>query len=391
MILKTRTKTQTENLRTKVFVICSGLGNVRRGYESFTQECFDILSQEPELDVTLFKGGGETSEKEIALWNLPRNTKVSNILGEITEKLIGRGEGYFIEQVTFFLSLVPHIQSKKPDVIFFSDENLGNLLWYWRRLSKENYKLLFSNGGPILPPFPRWDYVQQLVPVHLQNALDAGQVAEKQSLVPYGIHMPAELQILTPNEREALRRKLELPENRPLILSVGTINKSHKRMDYVIREIASLPQPRPYLVLLGQQDSESSEIISLANNLLGTDNFQVRTVTQKEMSDYYKTADAFVLASLGEGLPRVFLEAMSQGLPCLAHSYEVSDFVLGNDGYLANFETPGNLANLLPQALAESHDVSRRKLLHQRTYNRFSWEKLRLDYVNLIHNVNTCN
>ena len=100
MILKTREKTQTVNLTTKVFVICSGLGNVRRGYESFTQECFDALSQEPELDVTLFKGGGETSQKEITLWNLPRNTKVSNILGEITEKLIGRGEGYFIEQLT---------------------------------------------------------------------------------------------------------------------------------------------------------------------------------------------------------------------------------------------------------------------------------------------------
>jgi hypothetical protein len=384
MILKTREKTQTVNLTTKVFVICSGLGNVRRGYESFTQECFDALSQEPELDVTLFKGGGETSQKEITLWNLPRNTKVSNILGEITKTLIGRGEGYFIEQLTFFLSLVPHIQSQKPDVIFFSDENLGNLLWYWQRLSKQNYKLLFSNGGPIRAPFPRWDYVQQLAPVHLQNALDAGQVAEKQSLVPYGIHMPAELQILRPNEREALRRKLELPESRPLILSVGTINKSHKRMDYVIREIASLPQPRPYLVLLGQQDSESSEIISLGNNLLGTDNFQVRTVAHKEMTDYYKTADAFVLASLGEGFGRVFLEAMSQGLPCLAHYHEVTDFVLGDDGYLGNFEISGNLANLIPQALAESHNLKIRQLLHQRTYQRFSWDKLRPSYVKLI-------
>ena len=54
---------------TKVFVICSGLGNIKRGYESFTQECFEALSQEPLLDVTLFKGGGKSSEKEIALWN----------------------------------------------------------------------------------------------------------------------------------------------------------------------------------------------------------------------------------------------------------------------------------------------------------------------------------
>ncbi|WP_313885055.1 glycosyltransferase family 4 protein [Scytonema hofmannii] len=394
MILKTRKNTSTvtldkDNKITKIFIVCSGLGHVKRGYESFTQECFDALSQEPTLDITLFKGGGDSSEKEIVLWNLRRDDKFAIFLGDITEILFRRGEGYFIEQITFFLSLVPHIQTKKPDVIFFSDENLGNLLWYWRRLSKQNYKLLFSNGGPILPPFPRWDHVQQLAPIHLQNALEAGQPSEKQTLVPYGIQMSSQLQILTPNEREALRHKLKLPEKRPLIVSVGVISKNHKRMDYVIREIASLPEPRPYLLLLGQQNSDSPEIINLGNQLLGAENFQVRTVPQKEMANYYKIADAFVLASLGEGFGRVFLEAMSHGLPCLAHEHKVIRFVLGNNEYLDNFEIPGNLASLIPQALQESQDVSKRQRRHESAYNRFSWDKLGLDYVNLIHNVNT--
>jgi 1,2-diacylglycerol 3-alpha-glucosyltransferase len=394
MILKTRKNSSTvtldkDNKITKIFILCSGLGHVKRGYESFTQECFDALSQEPTLDITLFKGGGDSSEKEIVLWNLRREDKLAIFLGDITEKLFRRGEGYFIEQITFFLSLLPHIQTKKPDVIFFSDENLGNLLWYWRSLSKQNYKLLFSNGGPILPPFPRWDHVQQLAPIHLQNALEAGQPSEKQTLVPYGIQMSSQLQILTSNEREALRHKLELPEKRPLIVSVGVISKSHKRMDYVIREIASLPEPRPYLLLLGQQNSDSPEIINLGNQLLGTENFQVRSVPQKEMANYYKIADAFILASLGEGFGRVFLEAMSHGLPCLAHEHKVTRFVLGNNEYLDNFEIPGNLASLIPQALQDSQDISKRQRRHESAYNRFSWDKLGLDYVNLIHNVNT--
>jgi len=394
MILKTRKNSNTvtldkDNKITKIFIVCSGLGHVKRGYESFTQECFNALSQEPTLDITLFKGGGDSSEKEIVLWNLRRDDKLAIFLGDITEKLFRRGEGYFIEQITFFLSLVPHIQTKKPDVIFFSDENLGNLFWYWRRLTKQNYKLLFSNGGPILPPFPRWDHVQQLAPIHLEKALEAGQPSQKQTLVPYGIQMSSQLQILTPNEREALRHKLELPEKRPLIVSVGVISKNHKRMDYVIREIASLPEPRPYLLLLGQQNSDSPEIINLGNQLLGAENFQVRTVPQKEMGDYYKTADAFVLGSLGEGFGRVFLEAMSHGLPCLAHEHKVTRFVLGNNEYLDNFEIPGKLASLIPQALQESQDISQRQRRHESAYNRFSWDKLRLDYVNLIHSVNT--
>lgn len=84
-----------------VFIICSGLGRVKRGYESFTQECFEALSQETSLDITLFKGGGESSGKDITLWNLPRTDPIVIQLGRVTDKLIRRGP-YFIEQTSFF-------------------------------------------------------------------------------------------------------------------------------------------------------------------------------------------------------------------------------------------------------------------------------------------------
>ncbi|AFY90188.1 MULTISPECIES: glycosyltransferase family 4 protein [Cyanophyceae] len=363
----------------KVFIVCSGLGHVKRGFESFAQECFITLSKESELDVTLFKGGGTSQEKEISLWNLPRNTWANLQIG----KLIGR-DSYHIEQISFFLSLIPYLISQQPDVIYFSDGNLGNLLWHWRRLTKQKYKLLFSNGGPISPPFSRWDRVQQVAPIHLQVALNAGTPAEKQSLVPYGIHINYEFQALTFSERKSLRCKLGLPENCPLLLSVGAINKTHKRMDYVIREVASLPEPRPYLLLLGQQDTESAAIVKLGNELLGVDNFQIRTVVHYEIADYYKIADAFVLASLSEGLPRVLLEACSYGLPCLAHDYEITQYVIGQEGYLANFELAGSLASLISKVLIREQDESDRQFIHRSAYDRFSWERLRPNYVDMI-------
>lgn len=368
----------------KVFLVCSGLGYVKRGFESFTQECFEVLSTEPSLNVTLFKGGGEFTDKEIVIRNIPRNSWLATQLGQV----VGRGN-YFIEQVSFFLNLLPYLHRSRPDLIYFSDGNLGNLLWHWRRISQQNYKLLFSNGGPLIPPFPRWDYVQQVAPIHLQQALDAGEPAEKQSLVPYGISMSAELEILTLPQREALRRRLGLPEKEPLLLSVGAINCFHKRMDYIIRELASLPEPRPYLVLLGQQDAESSDILKLGNQYLGVDRFQIRTVTQNEISDYYKVADAFVLASLREGFGRVFLEAMSYGLPCLAHDYEIPRFVLGEYGYLANLKVAGSLSELIRQVLEEGDNHSTRCLRHNQVYNHFSWEKLRPHYVKMIERCGT--
>lgn len=365
----------------KVFLVCSGLGNVKRGFESFTQECFDALSKEHYLDVTLFKGGGESLGKVITLPNLPRDTWMAIQLGQIT----GRN-GYYFEQASFVVSLLPHIQREQPDVIYFSDGAVGSLLCHWRRLTKQRYKLLLSNGGPFFPPFlPECDRVQQLTPSHYQTALDAGWPATKQSLVPYGINISSELQILSKAERKALRSRLGLPEKQHIILSVGAINNFHKRMDYIIREIATLPAPRPYLLLLGQQEAESSEIFQLGNSLLGTDCFQIRTVAAHQVADYYKAADAFVLASLKEGFGRVFLEAMSYGLPCLAHDYEVTRFILGHEGYLANFELTGSLASLISQVLTEGDEESKRYFRHHSIYERFSWEKLRPAYVQMIH------
>ena len=84
----------------KIFLICSGLGNINRGYESFAEECFNELSKESSIDITLFKGGVESGNKEITLRNIPRSSYLARLFGKILGK-----EPYFIEQVTFFLSL----------------------------------------------------------------------------------------------------------------------------------------------------------------------------------------------------------------------------------------------------------------------------------------------
>jgi glycosyltransferase involved in cell wall biosynthesis len=359
---------------------CSGLGIVKRGFESFTRESFDALVDEPSIKFTLFKGAGESHAQEVALWNLPRDDWKAFLVG----KLIKRGS-YNIEQSTFFASLLPYIYHENPDIIYFSDINLGHALWHWRRLTKKRYILLFSNGCPQDPPFPRWDHVQQLTPFQYQKAIDAGVPPEKQSLVTYGFHISPQLKILTHLERKVLRYKLGLPEDGIIILSVGWIDKSHKRMDYLIREVASLPEPRPYLLLLGQQDTESSEIINLGMQLLGSNSFQVRTVEQHEIYNYYKIANLFVLASLKEGFGRVFVEAMSQGLPCLAHDSEVTQFVLGKQGYLDDFQVQGNLASLILKVLTEPYGEDKCHLRHKNIYDRFSWEQLRPKYIDMIH------
>lgn len=371
-------------MKIKVFLVCSGLGQINRGFESFSQECFEVLSQEPYLDLTLFKGGGISSEKAITLPNLSRKTQLALQLAKIFSK-----SSYFIEQASFTLSLIPYIYQKKPDIIYFSDGTIGNILWHWRSLTHQSYRLLFSNGAPFFPPYaPYCDHTQQLTPHHLKKATEQGLPVTEQTLLPYGLQISSDLEMLTVLERQAYRHHLGIPEQQSVILSVGAINKSHKRMDYLIKEVANLPEPRPYLLLLGQQDIESSEVIKLGNELLGSNHFAFDTVTHHQLRNYYKIADLFVLPSLMEGFGRVFLEAMSYGVPCLAHNYEVAHFILGEDGYFGNFELCGSLTTLIKQVLQlENYRFEHYQKRHYSVYERFGWHKLGLRYLKMFEDV----
>ena len=362
---------------TKVYLVCCGLGRTYRGFESFTQECHEALCDHPSLDLTVFSGG-KTGPKQVVLWCLPRTHALVERMG----RLIGK-TGYWLEQVSFALSLLPHVVRGKPDVVCFMDCNVGNVLWHWRRLTRRRFGILLSNGGPLMPPFPRWEFVQQLTPMHLQLALEAGQDPAKQAVVPYGIQTGPCLEQQTPEERDGLRRTLHLPRDRSILLSVGAVNATHKRMDYAVREVAALPAPRPYLVLLGQTDEETPSIRALAEALLGPDGYTIRTVPHSAVGHYYRAADAFLLASLAEGFGRVFLEAMAAGLPCLAHDYPVTRCVLCEHGLLADFTRPGALTGLLCRLLHEGDPEGAQEARHKHVYDNFSWETLTPQYVAL--------
>ncbi|MBD1848395.1 glycosyltransferase family 4 protein [Cyanobacteria bacterium FACHB-63] len=375
----------------KVFIVCPGVGRIQRGYESFTRECFEALSKHSSIDITLFKGGGKPDNNEIVLRLLPKEKILATQLAKITQKLgeVFKGhygyDAYYIEQLTFVVSLLPYVQREKPDVIYFSDQTIGDLLGIWRSFSKQSFKLLFCDGSPLTPNLPRCDYVQQLTPAALQRGLAYGIPTEKQIFIPLGFNLSPTLNRVTSAEKLALKKSLCLPEFRSLILSVGAVNKHHKRMDYVVREVANLPNPRPFLLLLGQQEAETSEVLQLGNEVLGSDGFQIRTVPLEKVSDFYKVADCFVLASLREGFGRVFVEALAAGLPCLAHDYDISQFVLGKEGYFGDFNLEGSLTNLLLKIITEGDSESKRCARHRSAYDRFSWDKLIPAYVHMIH------
>jgi glycosyltransferase involved in cell wall biosynthesis len=369
----------------RVYLACNGLGRTRRGYEAFFASLHRILREEAGFETTLFKGGGPCGPMERTLWNLPRDSWLAPRLGEwlsVGNPALGRG--YYVEQFSFFLSFLPSLLRGKPDVVYFSDKDLGDLLWRWRRRSGQRFRLLFRNGGPYPPPYDKWDHVQQVTPVYWQKALQAGAPPAQQTLLPSGFDIAPEFSPPMPSERAALRARLGVPCDRPLVLSVSAINSSHKRLDYLIRELAQLPEPRPHLMLLGQTDAESPAVVRLAREALGSGGFSVATVPPDRIGDFYRAADAVVLASTREGFGRAYVEALAQGLPCLAHDYDIARFVLGEHGRFRDFTVPGALAGVLRHVLAEAPDPVQARARHRAAFERFSWQSLRPAYLELL-------
>lgn len=360
-----------------VLFCCVGIGIMNRGIESFFREAFDELKDVDGLDARLVKGAGAPKEDEWVVRTLPRTGHAAPMLGGLA-----RRNGYVVEQWSSFPGVVRRIRQFRPHVVFYSDANLGFLLYWFRRQIGVPYRLLFSNGGPCGPPFVRTDFVHQVAPYYLDEALKYGEPAERHFLVPYGIRVGGPPRN-DPEERQRIRRRLKLPLDRPVVLSVGWIARRHKRMDYVIEEVARLPEPRPYLQLLGATDEASQEILALGNNLLGPDGFGAASVPYEEVSSYYRAADAFVLASLKEGFGRVYLEALMHGLPVIAHDYPVAEFVLGREGLRADLSEPGGLTGAIEKVLADAHEAHLADERWRSVRDRFSWQALAPRYVQM--------
>jgi glycosyltransferase involved in cell wall biosynthesis len=214
-------------------------------------------------------------------------------------------------------------------------------------------------------------------------ALAAGEPPARHTLLPLGVELEPELRLRSGDERSALREQLGLPRDRELLLSVAALNLWHKRLDYVVREVARM-EPRPHLVLLGQGEDETPALLQLAAELLGPDGFTARTVEPAEVSDHYRCADLFVLGSLYEASGRVLLEALGHGLPTLCHDSETTRFVTGTHGLRGDLSRPGGLAALVAAAHAEPMNDTRRRAQHRFAYESFGWDSLLPRYVEMI-------
>jgi glycosyltransferase involved in cell wall biosynthesis len=365
---------------TRVLLLCSGLDHAKRGFESFARDCFSELSRDAAIDIELVKGSGQAADRERAVWTLTRDARLLKALGRVS----GR-EPFRFEQVAFALTVQPVLRRHGPDVVYFSEWHTGLALAALARITGRRHPMVLSNGTMAVEGFDHLARVQELTPAALATVLERGGDPRRHVMLPLGFPIDPEFDPPTADERRSLRDRLGLPADREVLFSSAALNRHHKRLDYLIEDVARLPeQSRPYVVMAGQPEAETPGIRKLAGELLGADGQSIRTVPHSEVLDLLRASDRFVLASLGEGLPRALLEALGAGLPCLVHDYGVTRFALGEHGEFADFSRPGGLAGLLGEPRGEALDGDRARARHRYAYENFSWDRLRPRYVELL-------
>jgi glycosyltransferase involved in cell wall biosynthesis len=201
--------------------------------------------------------------------------------------------------------------------------------------------------------------------------LAAGLPAERILHVPNGIDIDRFVPTL-PKERADIRRRLGLPDGRPVIVFVGffSADKQPRVLFDAWLTLRASGLPDSTLVFVGATHSQYFEVddriaaaIHEDANRLGLGDRLVFTGATHEVPEYLRAADLFVLPSRREGLPVALLEAMACGLPCIASRLPGSTETIIDDGRNGVLVPPGDVAALADAIAALLADPERRRAL----------------------------
>lgn len=369
----------------KLALISTGLGHINRGFEISTARWFDALQRHSSLDVRLFSGGEHLGAKP--LWNFPRAsmwTKPIQYIPFMSEQ--HRWEFmYGVEQVSFWSALNFELISWKPDAIWVKDVPLAHLLLASRVAFNLKFKIILANGGMFKPKtYECFDLIQQLQHQAFDEAIEYGIPAEKMEILGNCVPSPGEV---LAEERAQVRQSLGLKESDYVIVCVAAWNKYHKRIDYLLDEVARLPGSNIKLLLCGTPEVDTKELQEQGKELLG-DRVQWLTVEPEKVASILQASDVFVLPSLRESFGNVLLEAALCGLPVVTHPHDGAQFVIADDFWMTDLSEEGNLAKRLTWLKENATTIEGHvQQLKDSVNKRFSEESLVRQFQQMVRRV----
>ena len=210
----------------------------------------------------------------------------------------------------------------------------------------------------------------------MKYVLKLGADKSKTSVIYNGV----DTDYFHPMNKEESRKKLGIPKNRKIILSVRRLVYKNG-LDTLIESVPLLTRDHPDLLFVVAGKGPSRKLIENRVKELGIDaNIKLTGfVPDRLLPVYYDAADYFVIPSAsGEGLPLVLLEAMACGLPVIATTVGGTPEIIKHmkNGVLVPPRNPEAMAETMAKLLSEERlgptiGEEARRIVE----DRFTWEK----------------
>ena len=215
------------------------------------------------------------------------------------------------------------------------------------------------------------------------SAFDANEImrqnlpASRIHIIPNGV----DLEFFKPYDSHEARRRLELPEDKSLVVTIGAI-EPRKGLHVLIRAAGAILRdfPEAFFVVVGAPRERRSWYLSYLVKLLNKYDLKSHFrftgfVPKKDLPLYMSAADLFTLTSYAEGAPLVIPSAMACGCPIVATEGAAA-------GYLPRQLTVDNgdhneLARRISFYLLNSKErISMGKEMRKKALNELSWAKI---------------
>jgi glycosyltransferase involved in cell wall biosynthesis len=204
---------------------------------------------------------------------------------------------------------------------------------------------------------------------------------ERLTMLPVGVDCS---RLVTALERDELRLRFNVPRDAFVILSVTTLNRKHKRVDYLIEEVAGLDGNFLLWIDGSLHPDGDPTLLKLAADLLGNRHRHTHMESDRVV-ELFKIADLMVSTSLQESFGMAIVESLCSGLPVLTHDSPHFRWLVGDAAHMVDMSRTGNLTSCLARLIREPSQLKRPE--PERVCARFGWPTLKESYLEMYRKV----
>lgn len=176
------------------------------------------------------------------------------------------------------------------------------------------------------------------------------------------------------------RSKLGIPLHQPVVLMASALQPG-KRVESAIRAVSSVPNA---FLLIAGDGILREEVDSLAAKLLPS-RYMRKTFPHEQMPEVYRCADVFLHTTIGESFGNIYIEALSSGLPIVAHDEEVTRWILGKHALLVDTRVDDDIVNAIQSLISVSRRTTTGAVAWAR--ERYGWKRVARSYLEFFETV----